>query len=99
MRRIWVDLGPGPCSSGMGQNARARKPVFRQLGRRLLVTILLEPLPPGFHTCEGIVEPPLRVRLPGRLGSRKLFDGGTFPPGDVTGNGRERAARPVAGRR
>lgn len=97
-RRIRVDLGPGPCSSGMGQNARARKPIFRQFGRRLLMTILVEPLPPGAYTCQGVIEPPLVVTLPGRLGPRRLFDGGTFPPGDVTRIWRERAARERAAR-
>jgi hypothetical protein len=98
-RRIRVDLGPGPCSGGMSQNARARKPIFRQLGRRLLMTILLEPLPPGSYTCQGVIEPPLEVRLPGRLGTRRLYDGGTFPPGDVARIWRERAARERAARR
>lgn len=98
-RRIRIDLGPGPCSSGMGQNARARKPIFRQLGKGLLMTILLEPLPPGAYTCQGVIEPPLTVTLPGRLGARKLFDGGTFPPGDVARIWRERAARERAARR
>jgi hypothetical protein len=79
-RRLLVDLGPGPCSSGMSQNERARKPIFRQFGKRLVMIILLEPLPPGIYTCQGIIEPPLKVKLPMRLGSRKLFDGGAFPP-------------------
>ena len=79
-RRLLVDLGPGPCSSGMGQNERARKPIFRQFGKRLAMIILLEPLPPGFYTCQGVIEPPLKVKLPSRLGPRALFDGGSFPP-------------------
>jgi len=98
-KRIRVDLGPGPCASGMSQNARARKPAFRQLGRRLVMTILLTPLPPGFYTCQGIIDPPLSVKLPGRLGERRLFDGGTFPPGDVMRKWRERAAWERAARR
>lgn len=98
-RRIHVDLGPGPCSSGIGQNARARKPIFRQLGKKLLVTIVVDPLPSGVYTCQGVIEPPLSVTLPGRLGARKLFDGGSFPPGDVGQIWRERAARERAGRR
>ncbi|HET6997225.1 MAG TPA: hypothetical protein VFI03_01420 [Solirubrobacterales bacterium] len=79
-RRIRVNLGPGACSSGMSQNARARKPIFRQLGRRLLMTIVLKPLPPGLYTCQGISDPPLTVTLPDELGRRKLYDGGSFPP-------------------
>lgn len=92
-RRVWVRLGPGPCSSGMSQNARARKPVFRQIGKRLLMTILLEPLPPGAYTCQGVIEPPLEVELPHRLGLRRLYDGATYPPGDVMGIWRESARR------
>lgn len=79
-RRLLVNLGPGPCASGMSQNKRARKPVFRQFGRRLVMIIFLEPLPPGFYNCIGIVDPPLKVKLPWPLGKRKLFDGGAFPP-------------------
>lgn len=98
-KHVWVDLGPGPCASGMSQNTRARKPIFRQFGKRLVMTILLDPLPPGHYTCQGILDPPLRVTLPGRLGARTLFDGGTFPPGDVMRIWRERTARERAARR
>ncbi|HEX5375077.1 MAG TPA: hypothetical protein VFW48_02860 [Solirubrobacterales bacterium] len=79
-KRIWIDLGPGECSGGRSQNARAMKPVFFELGKRLLMVMRLKPLPPGAYTCPGIVEPPLRVSLPKRLGDRKLFDGGVYPP-------------------
>lgn len=47
------------------------------------MTILLDPLPPGSYTCQGVIEPPMHVRLPGRLGKRRLFDSGTYPPGNV----------------
>ena len=79
-RRIRIDLGPGGCSSGASQDDRARKPIFRQMGRRLLMTTVLEPLPPGIYTCQGVIDPPLTVKLPGRLGTRTLYDGGSFPP-------------------
>lgn len=82
-RRLWIDLGPGECASGRSQNARAMKPVFFELGKRLLMVMRLKPLPPGNYTCEGIFEPPLRVRLPKRLGNRVLFDGGVYPPSRV----------------
>jgi hypothetical protein len=82
-KTIEIDLGPGPCASGRSQNARALKPIFKQMGKKLLLIMRLRPLPPGVYTCEGITDPPLRVRLPGRLGKRKLFDGGTYPPADV----------------
>lgn len=91
-RAIWIDLGPGPCASGQSQNARAMSPVFKQMGRKLLMVMRLRPLPPGSYTCEGILDPPLKVRLPGRLGKRRLYDGGTYPPADVAEIWRSNAA-------
>lgn len=91
-RRIRIDLGPGGCSGGRGQNERAHKPIFRRIGKRLVMTMLVDPLPPGFYTCQGVFEPPITVALPGRLGKRELFDGGTYPPGNVVEQWRERAA-------
>lgn len=79
-RQLWIDLGPGECASGMSQNDRAMKPVIFELGKRLLMVMRLKPLPPGGYTCEGIIDPPLHVRLPKRLGNRVLFDGGVYPP-------------------
>ena len=60
------------------------------------MTILLEPLPPGVYTCQGVIEPPLIVRLPGRLGERTLFDAGTYPPGDVVEAWREQRQQAAA---
>ena len=97
-RRISVVLEGGGCSSGMSSNPRARKPIFRKIGKRLLMTVLLEPLPPGFHTCQGVVNPPMEVRLPGRLGKRRLYDGSTYPPGDVVARWREAIQRAAASR-
>ncbi len=79
-RFIRINLGAGGCASGASQNDRARKPVFRQLGRKLLLTMSIEPMPPGIYTCIGVIDPPMRVRLPGRLGNRTLFDGASYPP-------------------
>ncbi len=79
-RQLWIDLGPGECSGGQSQNARAMKPVFFELNERLLMVMRLKPLPPGNYTCPGLIEPPLRVKLPKRLGGRVLFDGGVYPP-------------------
>lgn len=88
-KSIWINLGPGPCSGGRSQNARALKPIFQQIGKKLLMFMRLRPLPPGGYTCQGVIEPPLKVRLPSRLGKRKLFDGGTYPPADVVAIWRE----------
>jgi len=59
------------------------KPIFEQVGKKLLMIMRLRPLPPGGYTCVGTREPPLKVHLPERLGTRKLYDGGTYPPADV----------------
>ncbi len=79
-RYVRIDLGEGSCDSGASQNERARQPAFRQIGRSLLMTMSLEPLPPGPRTCVGSIDPPLTVRLPGRLGNRTLLDGSSYPP-------------------
>jgi hypothetical protein len=79
-RYVRINLGAGSCDSGASQNDRARKPTFRQIGRNLLMTMSLEPLPPGVYTCIGIIDPPMTVRLPGRLGTRTLLDGASYPP-------------------
>lgn len=86
---IWIELGPGPCSSGKSQNDRARKPLVWQAGDKLLMLMRLRPLPPGGYTCLGIVEPPLKVQLPSPLSGLRLYDGGTYPPGNVVGTWRE----------
>jgi hypothetical protein len=80
---IWIELGPGPCSGGKSQNYRARKPIFWQMGDKMLMLMRLRPLPPGAYTCQGISEPPLKVQLPSPPGGMRLYDGGTYPPGDV----------------
>jgi hypothetical protein len=77
-RRLRIIIGGGPCNSGMPFHPR--KPIFRQLGKKLLMTIVIDPPAPGDHTCQGILQPPLTVKLPGRLGNRTLFDGATYPP-------------------
>ena len=71
--------GKGPCDGGRRYNAHAH-PVFRRLGKRLLLTIWLDPLPPGNYTCQAPIEPPLTVKLPDRLGNSQLYDGKTYPP-------------------
>jgi hypothetical protein len=82
-RHLWINLGPGPCSGGRSQNVRAREPVFWQVDRKLIMAMTLRPLPSGTYTCQGTSEPPLKIRLPEQLGDMRLFDGGTYPPGNV----------------
>jgi hypothetical protein len=79
VHRIKVSLGPGFCNDGKPQNPLARL-VFRKWGRKLLMTVWLEPPSPGPHTCPGRVEPPLEVTLPRKTRLSRLFDGSTYPP-------------------
>jgi hypothetical protein len=79
-KRISVKLrGREGCSGGRSLNAVA-DPEFRKVGKKLVLTVWVEPLSPGPHTCQKRVEPPLSVKLPGRLGERQLWDGGSYPP-------------------
>jgi hypothetical protein len=79
-RRIEVKLHASRgCDGGRSLN-KAAEPEFRRAGKRLLLTIWVTPLPPGNYTCEKLIEPPLVLKLPGRLGDRELWDGGTYPP-------------------
>jgi len=99
-RYLWINLGGGECSGGRSQNARARSPVLWRIDSKLMMAMTLEPLPPGGYTCEGVIEPPMKVRLPEPVGSYRLFDGATYPPQDVLKIWtRERAARSRAAHR
>ena len=77
---VSIDLGSGPCASGMSQNERAIAPVFFELEGKLMMVMRLRPLPPGGYTCEGIIDPPLTVTLPAPLGDRQVYDGSVYPP-------------------
>jgi hypothetical protein len=99
-RHLWINLGPGPCNGGRSQNAMAREPVIWRIDRKLMMAMTLEPLPPGGYTCQGLIEPPLKVTLPEPVGNYRLFDGATYPPRDALKTWtRERAARSRAARR
>ena len=79
-RRLRIVPSGSGCNGGRSVDAMVEKPVFSQTGKRLVMTIWLEPLPPGAYTCQALIEPPLTVKLPGRRGDRRLFDGRTYPP-------------------
>lgn len=79
-RRVKVHLGPGECNDGKSQNDRLQKPEFREQNGKLIMTLWLRPVSPGFHTCVGLIEPPVVIELPEPLGERELLDGGTYPP-------------------
>jgi hypothetical protein len=79
-RTITVYLQGGECASGMPEKPRLERPVFRRENGVLLMALWLRPLPPGWYGCQAISEPPVTIRLPGRLGSDNLMNGGYFPP-------------------
>ena len=79
-KRVHVMLrGSEGCDGGRSLNASA-SPEFRQFGKKLVLTVWVDPLPPGVYTCEKRREPPLAVKLPGRFGKRQLWDGSSYPP-------------------
>jgi hypothetical protein len=79
-KRVRVKLtGSEGCNGGRSLNAAA-VPEFRRVGRKLALTVWVDPLPPGVYTCEKRREPPLAMKLPGRLGRRQLWDGSFYPP-------------------
>lgn len=83
-RIVKVDLGPGECAGRAGQDKRLETPEFREENGALLMSLWIRPMPElganEAYTCIGIVEPPVKVRLPEPLGERDLLDGGVFPP-------------------
>jgi hypothetical protein len=78
-KTIKVDLGPGECAGGRSQNERLERPRFRVENHALLMALWLRPVH-GPQNCVGILEPPVMIQLPQRLGHLKLLDGGVFPP-------------------
>jgi hypothetical protein len=78
-RTIEVNLGPGECDSGLPQAERLERPSFREENGALLMALWLRPYRHD-ATCQGTFEPPVKIRLPRRLGHHELLDGGVFPP-------------------
>ncbi|HVS99657.1 MAG TPA: hypothetical protein VHE08_04000 [Solirubrobacterales bacterium] len=78
-RSVKVNLGPGECASGQSQDERLERPQFREENGALLMALWLRPVH-GPQTCPGILEPPVKIRLPHRLGHLRLLDGSVFPP-------------------
>jgi hypothetical protein len=78
-RLIEVELHSGACDGGRSRNDAA-EPRFRQIGRKLVLTIWPKPAPPGDRRCTRGDEGPLSLKLPGPLRDRQLWDGASFPP-------------------
>jgi hypothetical protein len=78
-RTIEVRLVGGECISGRSENELLERPVFRREAGALLMALWTRPVH-GPQTCQELIEPPVKIRLPHRLGRLKLLDGSVFPP-------------------
>lgn len=92
-RRLRIDVQGWPChgSPPFGQITR---PIFQVRDESIVIIMgtffVPNQLPDGlsarshgqfeFIDCNGYGAVPMTIRLPGRLGNRKLYDGGVFPP-------------------
>jgi hypothetical protein len=84
---IEINLGPGECASGASQNDRAH-PVWGEVEGKLTLAVWLTPVHGG-QTCQALIEPPLKVRLPAPLGDREIYDSSTYPPHPARGAPRQ----------
>ena len=75
------------CASGRTPEGRVEPPSIDLTDAAVTVTFEIRRLP-GAQDCQGNAPFPVSIKLPERLGSRTLLDGGSTPPRD--------AARPPA---
>jgi hypothetical protein len=71
-------------SAGQRADSRVLSPDLYVDSEELVLTMFVTPLP-GFQTRSPNPETPVRVKLPHRVGSRRLIDGGVYAraPGDT----------------
>jgi hypothetical protein len=77
-RRVRIELGFDSCEDIRDGRQRA-KPEFHERNGALLMAIWLRPATHG-RRCRSLIEDPIVVKLPEKLGKRKLLDGGVYPP-------------------
>jgi hypothetical protein len=82
---LHLRVSPMECTSGEPAGARVRAPTVQETDDEVIITVLLDPLPPGSYTCIGIIgnETPVDVVLTHPLGDRRLLDGLPYPPAPV----------------
>lgn len=78
-RRLAVWVQERGCASGRPPVGRIARPIVQFRPDSIVVIIATEPLL-GAQDCPGAPPAPYTVRLPVRLGDRRLYDGGVFPP-------------------
>src|SRR5262249_32288775 len=85
--RTFKIIAGAHCSKKEKPPTIAGEPGFEQFGDRLVMTIWLHyhytgPIRPGDGSLPDC--PPLTIELPEPLGTRKLFNGGEYPPAPAT---------------
>jgi hypothetical protein len=70
------------CASGMSPEGRVEPAAIDLTDAAVTVTFEIRRLP-GAQDCQGNAPFPVAIKLPERLGSRTLLDGGSTPPRDA----------------
>lgn len=78
-RSIAIAVQEEYCASGRNPIPYLDKPEVAYLKRSVVINVWVHP-PEGFSTCQSNPVGHLRVKLPGPLGNRTLFDGASDPP-------------------
>jgi hypothetical protein len=78
-RSIVVAVHERGCAGGRNPIPYLQRPEIDYLRKRVVITLWIEKLE-GLATCQGNPIGRLRVKLPGPLGARKLYDGSSEPP-------------------
>lgn len=81
-RSIVVAVHERACTGGRNPIPHLQRPEVRYLKRTVVITLWIDELE-GPHTCPGNPIGHLRVKLPGPLGARQLYDGSSDPPRKV----------------
>lgn len=75
---IVVAVHERACTGGRNPIPHLEDPEVKYLKRAVVITLWIHP-PEGFNTCPSNPIGRLKVKLPGPLGERELYDGATDP--------------------
>lgn len=81
-RSIVVAVHEMACTGGRDPISHLQRPEVSYLKETVVITLWIEELE-GLHTCPSNPTGHLRVKLPGPLGARQLYDGSSDPPRKV----------------
>lgn len=81
-RSLVVAVHEMACAGGRNPIPYLQRPEVSYLKGAVVITLWIEELQ-GLHTCPANPVGHLRVRLPGPLGARQLYDGSSDPPRKV----------------